>query len=169
MALIIDYSCLPPKNINTTLAQKTSKKSSYVMNPDEQFWDYVDEEGKQCWIKYKDYLKYIIPDFKLVFGDLVTAVIKEEHDKSFQFKIPFRLDGNTVHFHFIPGWVDFTDEMRLTCLGEIRTIKFLRRYLRYLTCNEVEFSIKLHYKSTHSKNLDTGCDIGFHIYEIKLN
>lgn len=168
MALIIDYSCLPPKNTNF-IPKKTSKKSSYIMNPDEQFWDYVDEEGKQCWIKYKDYLKYIIPDFKLVFGDLVTAVIKEEHDKSFQFKIPFHLDGNTTYLHFRPGWVDFTDERRLTCLGEIRTIKFLRRYLRYLTCNEVEFSIKLHYKSTHSKNLDTGCDIGFHIYEIKLN
>lgn len=169
MALIIDHSCLPIKIVNSLPSKKTFKKSSYVMDPNQKYWEYTDENGKQWSIEHKRYLKYIIPDFKVVFGDLLDAVIKEEHGKSFQFKIPFHLDGKYVKFSFMPGWVDFTNENRLTCLGEIRTIKFLRRYLRFLTCNTLEFSIKLHYKSTHSKKLDTGCDIGFHIYEIKLN
>jgi len=129
----------------------------------------VNEKG----IKYTDYLKYVIPNFKEVLADLLISIIEEQHNKSFSFKIifttePTNLSNQEKSTTFIPEQIDFTEEMRLTCNGEIRTIKYLRRYLEYIMSDVHKFSIKLNYVGTHSRKLKDDSIVGFHIYEIKL-
>lgn len=83
---------------------------------------YYNDKGEKDCIKYTTYLKFMIPDFKNLLGDLLIHILNDSHGISFK----------CISVHG-----------KLRCIDEIMVIKFIRRYLRYLIGDDIKFSIKL--------------------------
>lgn len=88
-------------------------------------------------VKHSHYLKSVIPNFKSFLADLLIKIYEDKHGLKFEFS-------------FV---------RKLTPIEEIMVIKYLRRYIRYLTNEQIKFSIKLRYKNYVTE---------FYYYEIIL-
>lgn len=85
---------------------------------------FYENDTKQI-VKHSSYLKTIIPDFKSFLADLLIKIYEEQH-------------GINVEFKYV---------RKLSLIEEIRVIKYLRKYIKYLTNESIKFSIKLRYKN----------------------